>query len=420
MLFPGGSMVQKFKRFDVFPKFDRKFEVDARHRTISGGIFSIVSLVIILMLIISETRYFLSSKTTQDMLVDPTVGGEMPIILNLTFHRVSCDLIVINSIDALGSHMDHIVTKTVKTRVNPDTLRPLGEENPIIENTLVSKTLDQDSAKISKCPSCHGAELYKGHCCFTCDDVRNAYEQRGWKFSTEKNQIEQCAEERQRLASALLANEGCNIYTKLSVARVTGILQFILGELHTHSGIPHIDIGSDSFRNLNLSHVIHQLEFGEAFPGQINPLTGVEQIRGRDLDTNAKRFMNGRFSYFVKVVPTRYKTTSLLLSTSTTTDSSQYSVTHHFTPSLGKMDGEKKETGRPAPPTGVIPGVFITYDLSPIKVHIVRSHPYPSFAHFILQLCAVCGGVFTVGGLIDAMLYHTVRRLKKHSEGKLM
>ncbi|CCW65535.1 unnamed protein product [Phytomonas sp. EM1] len=415
-----GFMVQGFRRFDLFQKFDRKFEVDARQRTILGGLFSVISLIIISVLIVSETRYFLSSRTTQDMLVDSTVGGDMPISLNLTFHRIPCDFLVINSIDALGVHMDHITAKAVKRRVEPDTTRPIGEAARIPNDAA----FQNPSREVGnpKCPSCHGAELYEGHCCFTCDDVRNAYEQRRWRFDVKNPTFVQCVAERMRLAAALLAKEGCNIRVELSVARVPGVLQFIPGELHTtFLGLPRIDLGDEGFQTLNLSHAIHHLEFGESFPGQINPLTGIEQIRGRETDTGAKRFVNGRFSYFVKVVPTRYEATSLLFSTSTITDSSQYSVTHHFTPSLNsKVTQKEGDSAKPEAAGRVIPGVFISYDLSPIKVHIMRSHPYPSFVHFLLQLCAVCGGVFTVAGLIDAMLYHSVRKLKKQREGKLM
>lgn len=43
-----------------------------------------------------------------------------------------------------------------------------------------------------------------------------------------------------------------------------------------------------------------------------------------------------------------------------------------------------------------------------------------SFAHFVTNVCAIVGGVFTVAGMLDGMLYHSTRALQKKIEiGKL-
>ena len=43
-----------------------------------------------------------------------------------------------------------------------------------------------------------------------------------------------------------------------------------------------------------------------------------------------------------------------------------------------------------------------------------------SFTHFLTNVCAIVGGVFTVAGMLDGMLYHSGRVLKKKIElGKL-
>lgn len=49
------------------------------------------------------------------------------------------------------------------------------------------------------------------------------------------------------------------------------------------------------------------------------------------------------------------------------------------------------------------PGVFFFYDISPIKV-VVREAQKP-FLHFLTQLCAIIGGVFTVAGIVDAVIH---------------
>jgi hypothetical protein len=41
-----------------------------------------------------------------------------------------------------------------------------------------------------------------------------------------------------------------------------------------------------------------------------------------------------------------------------------------------------------------------------------------SFSHFITNLCAIIGGVFTVAGILDSIFHNTVRLVKKVELGK--
>lgn len=54
------------------------------------------------------------------------------------------------------------------------------------------------------------------------------------------------------------------------------------------------------------------------------------------------------------------------------------------------------------------------YDLSPIKVHI-KDHR-ESFLHFLTNVCAIVGGVFSVSGLIDGAVYYGHNVLKRKIE----
>lgn len=389
------------RRFDVFPKFDKKFEQDARQRTVIGGMFSIIAIAIVLVLVVGEVHYFLSVDEEHEMYVDPTIGGDMNVTVNITFFRVPCDLMTLDAIDAFGIYAAGVSDDAVKTRVDAETLNPISRARRLVDtNKTMTQAIDIDGAIKENCPSCYGAEEDPGDCCFTCDDVRTAYERKGWKFDIDDISVEQCAEERLQMAALVSSSEGCNVYTKFSVARVTGNLHFIPGRMYLSLGRRLHDFVGDTAMKLNLSHVIHNLEFGQPFPGQQNPLDGAAQIR-----SNAEA-MNGRFSYFVKIVPTRFETRSLLFGSGSSVDSNQYSVTEHFTPTKAKKkENEQQEQ--------LVPGVFITYDLSPILIHVVVAHPYPSVVHFLLQLCAVCGGVLTVAGLLDAILYHGVKRFSK-------
>ncbi|EAN84542.1 hypothetical protein C3747_49g187 [Trypanosoma cruzi] len=399
-------------QLDVFPKFDTKFEQDARQRTAIGGIFSLLSLLIIAVLVIGEVRYFFSTVEQHEMYVDPDIGGTMEITVNITFPRVPCDLITADAIDAFGTFAEGVERDTVKSRVAASTLEKISEARPLVdEKKKITKALDPSGAEKENCPSCYGAEPEPGACCHTCEDVRRAYSLRRWVFNEDDVSVEQCAEERLRKAAILSSQEGCNLFVNYKVARVTGNIHFVPGRMFNLMGQHLHDFRGKTVRQLNLSHIVHTLGFGERFPGQVNPMDGLVNLRGA---VDATEEVNGRFSYFVKVVPTQYQSASIL-GVGSVVESNQYSVTHHFTPS---PSAELSAAAAESSPV-MVPGVFITYDLSPIKVFVFEKHPYSSVLHLVLQLCAVGGGVFTVAGLVDSVIFHGVRRVqRKMQQGK--
>ncbi|ORC84504.1 ERGIC and golgi family 3 [Trypanosoma theileri] len=389
-----------------------KFEQDARQRTVLGGLFSLLSLLVIAVLVVGEVRYFFSTVEQHEMYVDPKLGGMMSITVNLTFPSVPCDLVTADAIDAFGVFAEGVERNTIKTRVDAVTLESITQARPLVdEKKKITKAIDPDGAEKENCPSCYGAERDPGDCCPTCDDVRRAYTMRGWAFNIDDISVEQCAEERLRQAALVTGKEGCNVYAKFDVARVTGNIHFIPGRMFNVMGHHLHDFKGETVRRLNLSHIVHTLNFGERFPGQNNPLDGMSNIRGA---RNPNEAVNGRYSYFVKVVPTQYQVNTFFGS-SDIVESNQYSVTQHFTArENSEENAEKAGTSQ-----SLVPGIFISYDLSPIKVFVLETRPYSSVVHLILQLCAVGGGVFTVAGLVDSFLFHGIRRVqRKMREGK--
>ena len=82
----------------------------------------------------------------------------------------------------------------------------------------------------------------------------------------------------------------------------------------------------------------------------------------------------------------------------------QYSVTEHF-------QRVNMRTGRQ------LPGVYIYYDLSPLRVRFIDGDN-GGFGHFLTNVCAIVGGVFTVIGLFDASLFSFVKLVGKKRIGK--
>lgn len=109
------------------------------------------------------------------------------------------------------------------------------------------------------------------------------------------------------------------------------------------------------------------------------------------------------FQYFIKVVPTIYEGLD-----GTFINTNQFSVTEHY-----RILANKGETGHGLPGkfhlflcmrlTDLFVGVFFMYDLSPIMVKFTERQR--SFAHFLTSVCAIVGGVFTVAGIIDSLVY---------------
>lgn len=107
------------------------------------------------------------------------------------------------------------------------------------------------------------------------------------------------------------------------------------------------------------------------------------------------------YQYFVKVVPTRYQSVY-----GETVNTNQYSVTthqRHINHALGEHG---------------LPGVFFMFEISPILVEVAEQTR--SFVHFLTGVCAIVGGIFTVAGMIDSVVYHSLRSIqKKNQMGKL-
>ncbi|CAG9566985.1 unnamed protein product [Danaus chrysippus] len=95
------------------------------------------------------------------------------------------------------------------------------------------------------------------------------------------------------------------------------------------------------------------------------------------------------FQYYLKIVPTMYvKLDGSILHTN------QFSVTRH----QKSVSNINVESG--------MPGAFFSYELSPLMVKYTAKER--SIGHFATNVCAIVGGVFTVAGIFDTLLYHSL------------
>ncbi|KAK6253251.1 hypothetical protein QUC31_014971 [Theobroma cacao] len=379
------NVFNKLRNLDAYPKVNEDFY----SRTLSGGIITLVSSLAIFFLFFSEFRLYLHTVTETKLLVDTSRGEALRINFDVTFPAIPCTLLNLDAMDISGEQHLDIKHDIIKKRINAhgDVIesRQDGIGAPKIE-----KPLQRHGGRLEHnetyCGSCFGAEQSDDDCCNSCEEVREAYRQKGWAM-TNVDLIDQCKREGfiQRVKDE--DGEGCNIHGSLEVNKVAGNFHFAPGKSFHQTNIFLSDLLAFQKDSYNISHRINRLAFGEYFPGVVNPLDGAQWIH----ETS-----NGMYQYFIKVVPTIYTDIR-----GRTVHSNQYSVTQHF---------KNLEVIYP----NSHPGVFFIYDFSPIKVTFKEEHI--SFLHFITNICAVIGGIFTVAGIIDSFVYHGQRRMKKKME----
>jgi hypothetical protein len=377
--------LSKLKSFDAYPKTLDDFRV----RTASGALVSIISGIFILWLFFSEVALFLSTDVQPELFVDTSRGEKLQINLDIVFPKLPCAYLSVDAMDISGEHQLDVTHNIYKKRLGPDGV-PLIEAPPI-KDLGINKELAKEPPKDKDepyCGSCFGAERSPNECCNTCEEVRDAYLRKGWAFNSDN--VVQCMREGFTKNVMEQQGEGCKVYGYLEVNKVAGNFHFAPGKSFQQHHMHVHDLQPFKFAEFNLTHTIARLSFGKEYPGIVNPLDGVSKLEDKG---------TGMFQYFVKVVPTIYESID-----GTVINTNQFSVTENY-----RVLAHKGETSGHG-----LPGVFFMYDLSPIMVKFTERRR--SFAHFLTSVCAIVGGVFTVAGIIDSFIYHSMRSLKKKVE----
>lgn len=378
--------LNRIRQFDAFPKVNEDFY----SRSLSGGVITLISSVFMVLLFLTELRLYLHPVTSSELIVDTSRGETLQIYLDVTFPSLACSIISLDAMDISGEQHLDVKHNIFKKRLDPtgSVVEPPKQEN--IGGAQIEKPLQKHGGRLGHnetyCGSCFGAEQVEDDCCNSCEEVREAYRRKGWAL-TNPDLIDQCKREGWLQKIKDEEGEGCNVYGSLEVNKVAGNFHFAPGKSFQQSNMHVHDLLAFQKDSFNVSHKVNELTFGPQFPGVVNPLDGAQRIQVAP---------TGMYQYFIKVVPTVYKDIH-----GKKIQTNQFSVTEHFRPVEFGMNR-------------ALPGVFFFYDLSPIKVNFNQSKT--SFLHFLTNVCAIVGGVFTVSGIIDAFVYHGHRAIKKKME----
>ncbi|KAM7250541.1 hypothetical protein ACFE04_022424 [Oxalis oulophora] len=184
---------------------------------------------------------------------------------------------------------------------------------------------------------------------------------------------------------------GCRIEGYVRVKKVPGSLV-----ISARSGAHSFDTSQ-----MNMSHIISHLSFGMKIATKVmNDVKRLAPHVGSSHDRlNGEKFINHHdiganvtIEHYLQVVKTE------VMSSQNHKILEEYEYTAHS--SLVQ--------------SVYIPVAKFHFEYSPMQV-LIAENP-KSFSHFLTNICAIIGGVFTVAGILDSILYHTVKLMKKFFE----
>lgn len=190
----------------------------------------------------------------------------------------------------------------------------------------------------------------------------------------------------------VMDKEGCQLRGFFKVNKVPGNFH-----ISSHAFGPTVSrLAGDGLLLVDVNHKINHLSFGNGEEikeikkhfkeGVLNPMDGT-------IETRKEKTI---YEYYIKIVPTTYKELN-----GKTFYVNQYNYNSNASPSGNKF-----------------PSVYFKYELSPVTVEYTQYKDAP--LNFFIQICAILGGVFTVTGIIDALIHKSVVTiLKKAERGKL-
>ena len=290
-------------------------------RTSSGALLSAATLLAILSLVNSEYAYNLRRLTVVDRVhVNATSPAGLELEFDVTFPRIPCALLAVDAADPTGQgqslHLDrrHHVWKhrldrrgkmigrrsrfelggTMRTeehvreaagRAGLEILEGEALEAAQQKMRQLEQRLGDESGEESgeegeepdaeeECGDCYGAGD-EGECCPTCDDVKRAYQRRGWHVDIKT--IQQC---RFQTPSKAEEGEGCNVHGKVQLSTGGGNLHIAPGHDLENFGQRQdmftslLDLMTESLETFDVTHTVNQLKFGPDFPGASHQLDG--------------------------------------------------------------------------------------------------------------------------------------------------
>ncbi|KAM3124996.1 hypothetical protein CJJ07_000470 [Candidozyma auris] len=393
---------------------------DARVKTASGGMITLICVFIVLLLIRNEYNEYTSMIVRPELVVDRDVNKQLDINLDITFPNVPCGVLTLDILDNSGDlHLDVLQSGFEIFRVLPSG-QEIKDDLPIMsgvekwEETLVGLS-EEEKARGVPCGSCYGAvdQTDSKHCCNSCKAVRLAYAVKKWAFYDGEN-IEQCEKEGyvQNMKQRINDREGCRVKGSAKINRISGNLHFAPGIQISDQGRHSHDMSLwRKYENyFNIDHKIHHFSFGKdpsaslhlAYPSEDNQAPSIAPLDGFVFQQGKKDHVA---SYYLSVVSTRFE---YLEGKQAPEETNQFSVITHDRPVIGGRDDDHQNTMHAR---GGVPGTFFHFDISPMKI-INRQEYAKTWSGFVLGVISSIAGVLTVGAVLDRSVWAAEQALK--------
>lgn len=78
------------------------------------------------------------------------------------------------------------------------------------------------------------------------------------------------------------------------------------------------------------------------------------------------------------------------------------------------LEGYKVKSSRSILASMGAPALFFRYELSPIKLRYTLG--YKTWSDFLINICAIIGGMFTVASIIESLLRNSINLVKKDAK----
>lgn len=390
-------ILRSMAKADLFPKPKEEYR---RVQTAEGAVVSVVAASLIALLVLWELGSYVAGRDAHrtELSVDSANEAVVPFNLDITFPRIPCHELSVDTMDAAGGvaiNVDHDLYRSPVDRnghlVFQGKYRYVPQTNGTSTHRRPGDTHDPRSPNF--CGSCyiepkrhhqydkpggvvdvHLATVHGDACCNTCESVMKMYDLHRLP-RPHPSEVEQCINELSH------ANPGCNLKGTIFAKKVMGNFHFAPGSSALGPMGQHIHLYDyEQLLRYNTSHIIHRLEIGDSNFQRFSS-TGVHHPLSNTKYTVSSGF--GHVKYFLHVVPASY---------------SSKKVTHHSFEYSAQAFHKEFPLGLGS----LIPSVFFVFDFHPMQVNHVFERP--SLAHLFVQICGIVGGLFVVLGIVDRVV----------------
>jgi len=390
-----------FKRLDLYRSIPHEY---AERQSLPGGFVSLVSVVVILLLFLSELLNLFTIRTVHELTLDsgdiPTIGNvrgtwagslfakpmvdqplhqnRIKINFNITFPAIPCALTQFVVQDVLGSSLNndggrgsiihkyrtdsHGQIKMIKTQ-------PL--DHGVVTGPVFEKMMSGDGGRAED-------QIDEGCCIVGHVHVKKVPGNIHFTANAHHPNVRRPMPIRpshggKRQLQAVHPSSHAHGHSQGGPGHSHGPV----GGGHVHLPVDVDMVGSQ----LNTSHLIHSFWFGETTELADLEMQGGRRSAFAPLNGGVKLSLpselsdgNGKsYEYFLRVIPTEYHRYG----------SSPVS-TYQYVSNSNEIVGRYR-----------VPSIFFRYDFEPIRVKLTEKYP-TTFAKFFVSCCAIIGGVYSV------------------------